>query len=106
MKDADCREFLDWALPRLGFRRAGFRRVRGQVRKRLARRLDELGLADLEAYRSRLATDAAEWECLDALCRVTVSRMYRDRAVWDLVADSLLPELARLDFIAARSFSS
>jgi len=31
MKDADCIDFLEWALPRLGMRWAGFRRVRGQV---------------------------------------------------------------------------
>ena len=38
----ECREFLDWALPRMGFRPAGFRRVRGQVCKRIGRRLRAL----------------------------------------------------------------
>lgn len=36
MKDTDCREFLDWALPRLGFRRAGFRRVLRKIERRMA----------------------------------------------------------------------
>ena len=43
MKDADCTRFLQWALPRLGLRWAGFRRVRSQVCKRLGRRIAEPG---------------------------------------------------------------
>jgi chemotaxis protein methyltransferase CheR len=52
VKDADCTAFLQWALPRLGMRWPGFRRVRGQqVCKRLSRRMAELGLAKLSEYR-------------------------------------------------------
>jgi chemotaxis methyl-accepting protein methylase len=56
VKDADCTAFLQWALPRLGMRWAGFRRVRGQVCKRLGRRKAELGLRDLADYRALLET--------------------------------------------------
>lgn len=66
------------------------------MRKRLARRLTALGLGDLNAYRERLETDATEWERLDALCRVTVSRFYRDRRVWDFVSHALLADLEAL----------
>jgi len=44
MKDSECVEFLQWALPRLRMRWAGFRKVRGQVCKRLQQRIGELGL--------------------------------------------------------------
>jgi chemotaxis protein methyltransferase CheR len=67
MKDADCTEFLQWALPRFGMRWAGFRRVRGQVCKLLWRRLAELGLAELTAYRALLETHPQEWTQLDGL---------------------------------------
>ena len=53
MKDADCVLFLQWALPQIGLRWPGFRKVRGQVCKRVARRVRELGLPDLLAYRLR-----------------------------------------------------
>ncbi len=86
--------FLRWALPRLGFRWAGFRRVRRQVCRRLDRRLRELGLADTEAYRARLATDPGEWERLAALCRVTISRFFRDRELYRGLGDEVLPALA------------
>ena len=82
MNDADCIRFLQWSLPRLGLRWAGFRRVRGQVCKRLRKRLAALGLNDLSDYRALLAADAAEWRQLDGLCRVSISRFYRDQGVW------------------------
>jgi chemotaxis protein methyltransferase CheR len=93
--DADCVDFLRFALPRLGLRWEGFRKVRRQVCRRVARRLEELGLSDLDAYRTRLEADPAEWAALDALCRVTISRFARDRGVWTSLRDIVLPELAR-----------
>jgi len=79
VKDTDCTEFLQRALPRLGMRSAGFRRVRGQVCKRLRRRMAELGLAELTAYRVLLDTLPEEWTRLDGLCRISISRFYRYR---------------------------
>jgi chemotaxis protein methyltransferase CheR len=96
MRDADCTAFLQEALPRLGLRWAGFRRVRRQVCRRLDRRLRALGLESLDAYRAWLARHPEEWEVLDGLCRVTISRFWRDRAVFDALGARLLPELAAL----------
>ncbi|MDT8388107.1 MAG: CheR family methyltransferase [Thiogranum sp.] len=90
----DCVEFLQWALPRLGLRWTGFRRVRGQVCKRIARRLDTLGLTTIHAYRQRLAAEPQEWLQLDALCRITISRFYRDRGVFETLGEGILPALA------------
>ena len=90
----DCVDFLQWALPRLGLRWAGFRRVRRQVCKRIARRLDTLGLASIQDYRQLLAVEPKEWRHLDALCRITISRFYRDRGVFDSLRDRILPALA------------
>ena len=95
MTDAECVAFLQWALPRLRLRWPGFRKVRRQVRKRLSRRMRALGLASVAAYRERLEADPAEWQVLDGLCRIPISRFYRDRAVFDALARQVLPELAR-----------
>lgn len=92
---AACAEFLQWALPRLGMRWAGFRRVQGQVCKRLRRRLAALGIADLAAYRMRLNQDGEEWTVLDGLTRITVSRFYRNRGVFDHLRAGILPALSR-----------
>jgi len=95
MRDTECVAFLQWALPALGLEWRGFRRVRGQVCKRLGRRLAALGLADLDAYRAYLGANAAEWSHLDELCRVSITRFYRDRGVFDDLRRRLLPALAQ-----------
>jgi chemotaxis protein methyltransferase CheR len=95
MNDDECTRFLQWVLPRLGLRWRGFRRVRRQVCKRIARRRSALGLADIDAYRALLDTDPAEWNVLDSLCRITISRFFRDHAVFDALGADVLPRLAR-----------
>ncbi len=91
VKDTECVRFLQWALPRLRLRWPGFRKVRKQVCKRLARRLRELNLIDLAAYAAHLDAHPAEWAVLDRLCRITISRFYRDRAVFDYLDKKILP---------------
>lgn len=94
-RDDECVEFLQWALPRLGLRWPGFRRVRRQVCRRIEARRRELGLASLADYRADLESRPVEWACLDALCRVTISRFYRDRSVFAALEREVLPVLAR-----------
>ncbi len=93
MRDQDCVVFLQWALPRLQMRWPGFRKVRRQVSKRVTRRLRSLGLADVQAYRAYLELHAEEWEHLDALCRISISRFFRDRQVYEFLAAEVLPRL-------------
>jgi chemotaxis protein methyltransferase CheR len=94
MNDQECIGFLQWALPHLHMRWKGFRKVRGQVCKRIGRRLEELGLADSAAYRDYLERDPGEWEVLDGFCRITISRFGRDRKVFHFLHDTVLPSLA------------
>jgi chemotaxis protein methyltransferase CheR len=94
MDDEACVDFLKWAIPQLGLRWLGYRRVRRLVAKRLNRRLSELGIADLAAYRKFLSEEPSEWARLDALCRIPISRFYRDRGVFDALGGQLLPEAA------------
>ncbi|HSM19620.1 MAG TPA: CheR family methyltransferase, partial [Hyphomicrobiales bacterium] len=94
MKDADCVGFLQWALPKLGLRWPGFRKVRRQVCKRVSGRMKALGLAEIGQYRRRLDADPAEWRILDAACRITVSRFYRDAEVFAVLRSQVMPALA------------
>jgi chemotaxis protein methyltransferase CheR len=94
MKDVDCVALLRWMLPRLRFRWDGFRRVRGQVCKRLSRRIAELGLDSADDYREYLTQHSAEWRVADSLCTVTISRFYRDKGVFGFLGDTVLPALA------------
>lgn len=95
MNDSDCISFLQWALPQLRMRWAGFRKVRKQVCKRIARRLRVLGLPGPDAYRGYLSANPDEWIALDRCCRITISRFYRDQRVFDLLGKTVLPVLAK-----------
>jgi chemotaxis protein methyltransferase CheR len=55
----------------------------------------ELGLGDFSAYETHLNEHPDEWGHLDGLCRVTISRFYRDRGVFDFLGETVLPGLAR-----------
>ena len=74
MTDHECVAFLQWALPQIQMRWPGFRNVRRQVHKRIDRRIQSLGLKDIDGDRAHLQTHPAEWSALDALCRISISR--------------------------------
>jgi chemotaxis protein methyltransferase CheR len=74
---------------------AGFRQVRRQVCRRIARRIDDLGLDGPDAFRAYLEATPAEWRHLDGLLHVTISRFDRDRGVFAFIGSAVLPDLAR-----------
>lgn len=94
MRQADCVAFLKWAMPRLGLCWLGFEHCHRQVCKRLHRRVVELGLPSFAAYRDYTLDHDTEWEIIEASCRVTISRLYRDKDVFDRLAAEILPLLA------------
>lgn len=99
IEDDDLVPFLQWALPRLGYRWAGFRKVRGQVKKRIGEILAERGLADLAAFREQLEEarqDDELWQALDAACYITISRFNRDRGVFEDLLEHVLVERAEI----------
>ncbi len=91
--DADCVTFLQWCLPRMQLRWPGFRKVRRQVRKRISGRLQELQLTGLNQYRDYLVTHDDEWNRLRALCRITISRFFRDRGTFQYLRRIVWPAL-------------
>jgi chemotaxis protein methyltransferase CheR len=93
MKDAACINFLQWALPKLNMRWPGFRKVRKQACKRIGRRITELNLADTASYRAYLQQNPDEWQQLDVLCRITISRFYRDKGIFNFLGSHVLPKL-------------
>jgi chemotaxis protein methyltransferase CheR len=96
MRDSEGVAFLQWCLPRLHLRWRGYRKVRRQVVKRIDRRLKELGLCGVAEYRSYLETHPDEWPTLDALCWISISRFYRDKAVFQFLQQDVLPQLTQM----------
>ena len=95
MRPDDCTSFLQWCLPRLQLRWAGFRKVRGTVCRRLHRRIRDLQLNGFPAYRAYLEAYPEEWRHIETCCRIPISRFYRDRAVFDSLGDRVMPALAQ-----------
>ena len=95
VRDSECIAFLRWSLLKLGLRWQGFRKVRKTVCKRVDRRLRELGLIAASDYRAYLEGYPEEWAVLDSMCRIPISRFWRDRAVFACLADKILPNLAK-----------
>ena len=94
MTDAECVALLRWALPRLRASWPGFRRVRRQVCRRIARRMRELGIREAAAYRGELEANPVEWAWLDAACRIPISRFFRDGSFFRALETDVLPVLA------------
>ena len=94
INDQEFVHFLKWCLPKLDLCWPGFRKVRGTVHKRLARRMWELELPDLAAYQKKLEADPSEWRELDRMFRIPISRFYRDRNAYELLDREVLPSCA------------
>ena len=95
LRQAECIRLLQATLPRLGLHWPAFRKVRGQLCKRIRRRMGELGLGSFDAYRKRLEAEPEEWRVLDGLCHVTISRFGRDHPVFDSLTRHGLPDAAQ-----------
>ena len=94
VRQSECVEFLQWCLPRLRMQWSGFRKVRSQVCKRIVRRIKALDFDNFEQYRRYLMLDDDEWRRLDSMCRITISRFFRDRGVFEALETEVLPALA------------
>jgi chemotaxis protein methyltransferase CheR len=57
--------------------------------------MQALGLSDVAAYEQYLQSCREEWQVLDGLCRITISRFFRDRSVFAALQSNILPELAQ-----------
>ena len=95
MKDNDCVQLLQWALPKIHMRWEGFRKVRAQVCKRIARRMNQLHIKSVVEYREFLEMHAEEWGWIETLSHVTISRFYRDKAVFKFLENDILPLLVK-----------
>jgi len=71
----------------------GYRKVRKGVKKRIGRHMQELGCRDMADYIERISSDEkAKAEC-KRLMGVSISRFFRDRRLWDILKERVLPEL-------------
>jgi len=71
----------------------GYRKVRKGVKKRIDRHMRELGCPTLTAYLDRLASYPDARAAARRRMTVPISRFFRDRRLWDILSDRVIPEL-------------
>ncbi len=88
------REFGD-LLHSLGLSWRGYRKVRKGVKRRVARHMAELGCGSMNDYLLALERDTGLREQAERVLSVSISRFFRDRALWQALDERVLPMLAR-----------
>lgn len=85
----DFDEFLKKVVPSLGLQWRPFQR-RG-VKRKIERRIIEVGLSNFDEYLLKVQKDPEEQSHLSKILTVTISRFFRDREVFDLLENSIIP---------------
>jgi chemotaxis methyl-accepting protein methylase len=80
-------------LDHLGLSRRGYRKVRRGVKKRIVRHMQELGCRTLGGYLELLGENEEARKRCDRLLTVSISRFFRDRRLWQILEDRILPGL-------------
>jgi chemotaxis protein methyltransferase CheR len=89
MDDAQFRKLIEF----LGYSRAGYRRVRKGVKKRIDRHMQQLGCRDTTTYLNLLENQGDyRYEC-ELLMTVSISRFFRDRHLWQMLENRWLPDI-------------
>jgi chemotaxis protein methyltransferase CheR len=91
MEDTRFYQILD----RFGFSRSGYRRVRKGVKKRLAGRMQALRCRNIEEYLEAIEKNREERLQFERLMTVSISRFFRDRSLWEIMQERILPFLAQ-----------
>jgi chemotaxis protein methyltransferase CheR len=91
MDDEQFRQLLD----HFGYSWKGYRRVRKGVKRRISRHMQQLGYRSIEEYLKSLDSDWGLRRQLDSVMSVPVSRFFRDRALWKIMEEHIVPEIVK-----------
>jgi chemotaxis protein methyltransferase CheR len=89
MDDQQFRQLLDF----LGLSWEGYRKVRKGVKKRVSRHGQQLGFRRIDEFLSAMEKNPELRKQVEILMTVSVSRFFRDRALWQALEKHVLPEI-------------
>ena len=84
-------EFIKEAAPLLDLQWRRFKR--GGIKRKVERRITELGLSNFEDYLLKIKRDPEEKSCLSQILTVTITRFFRDKEVFDILENSIIPAI-------------
>ena len=88
-------EFLREATALLGLQWRSFHRK--GIKRKVERRVSDVGLSDLREYLLKVKKDSAEQHLLSKILTVTISRFFRDKEVFHTLTQSIVPDLLKED---------
>jgi chemotaxis protein methyltransferase CheR len=91
MDDELFRQLLD----HFGYSWRGYRRVRKGVKRRIIRHMQQLDCRSIEEYMKRLDSDWKLRRQLLSVMSVSMSRFFRDRLLWRMMEDHIVPEIIK-----------
>jgi chemotaxis protein methyltransferase CheR len=89
MEDSAFLKLLDY----LGLSWSGYRKVRKGVKKRIARHMGQCGCRTVGGYIRLLDQELGLRDRCEQLMSVSISRFFRDRALWVVLGEHVLPNL-------------
>jgi chemotaxis methyl-accepting protein methylase len=87
----DFEQFIKEAAPLLDLQWRRFKR--GGVRRKVERRITELGLSHFEDYLLKIKKDPEEKSRLSQILTVTITRFFRDEKVFSILEGSIIPSI-------------
>ena len=89
----DFHEFLKETATLLGLQSRPFQKR--NIKRKVERRIAEIGLSDFEEYLLRVKKDCTEQNRLSKVLTVTISRFFRDQEVFNTIGTSLIPAIIK-----------
>ena len=86
-------EFLKEVAPLFGLQRRPFQRK--GVKRKVERRIIEVGLSHFDEYLLKVQKDPEERSYFSKILTVTISRFFRDNTVFHLLETSIIPEIIK-----------
>jgi two-component system CheB/CheR fusion protein len=104
--NADFEALLDYVKEHRGFDFTGYKRP--SLERRVAKRMQEVRIDDVDAYRRYLEKHPDEFGMLFDTILINVTTFFRDPAAWDFLASEVIPTLLqdRLDDGPVRVWSA
>jgi chemotaxis methyl-accepting protein methylase len=89
----DFDQFIKEVAPLLHLQWRRFKR--GGIKRKVERRITEIGLSHFEDYLLRIERDPEEKNRLSQILTVTITRFFRDREVFDILEHFIIPSMIR-----------
>lgn len=89
----DFESFIKEVSPLTGLQWRHF--LKKGIRRKIEKRINEIGINGFKEYFLKIREDLQEKEELSKILKITISRFFRDCAVFDKIKTSLLPQLIK-----------